>query len=299
MRIKGITVNKRFRHALHTIAELPSHRRLARIAPFYTRLRVPIIPVALNQQVKPRNVEVEHKTRPHCKFSFMLNLAPFKCLSEYSLNRGLAPKAAITSKRTKPRLTLFDAIRCAPKGLLTGSAIQNNWRPSACLRAVGSILTRRVMEGFATPKAIGVFTENPTARIGAKVISIRIGGRNAKHPPTIRARFGYPITTAYHRAVDSWPTAALIKRKGPPTLATNKRWVLSAPLPHGPCATRSASPSPRRTLCGYKLFSTVGTGVNVLISHGVNLIDRLAFWSEPFRVYQHLGGSLILSRESA
>jgi hypothetical protein len=37
----------------------------------------------------------------------------------------------------------------------------------------------------------------------------------------------------------------------------------------------------------------------VLFSQGVNLIDRFLFWSEPFRVFAHLSGSLILPRESA
>lgn len=65
--------------------------------------------------------------------------------------------------------------------------------------------------------------------------------------------------------------------------------------PRGARSTGKTSGLPNRV----PLFAAIRTSVNVFISHGVNLFYRLAFWLEPFRVYQHRGGSLILSRENA
>lgn len=289
-------INKRFTQTLDAIAEFSRLYALACVSLLYIGLRVPVVTVTLNKQIKPRDVKVEHETRANREFTLMFYQALLKRLSNYLLNRGLARKATIASERAESRPPTLNPIWRSPESLAAFCTIQNHRRATADLRAVRSILSGGVVKASTAPSAFSVLAEREHLTLQrAETITRGIGYGHRKHTLAARAHFAHAVGSAGVRAEPSNGPSARITKSFATALAC-QRCGLAASFPHDVCGAGSATPAPRWALRGYKLFAAIRASVNVLFSHGVNLRHRLAFWSEPFRVFQHLGGSLILSQ---
>lgn len=296
MTIHLFTVYKRLRHSLNTVAELARSQVFARIAPPHPRLGVPIVSVTLYKQIEGGDVKVKYQAGGSRKLWHSLDTPRLNSLAHPSLYRCFSDKLAITRERTEPSFIFFNTSRSKKaKNLRARPACEYKRRTATCLRTVGSIFTGRMVERLATPQAVRVRTQNPTALVRAKVITVRIGSGYAKLFPAIRTPLSYAISTTLHGAIDTRSAAALVERKRTATLTTDEGFAFASSLPHSIGRATATATTPRWTLNGYEFFAAVRAGVNVLSSQWRDLQTQVARLVRAVGVFPHLSGLPILA----
>lgn len=293
-------IYERLGHALNAVAERPGFSCFNCVPLLDGLFSVPVVSVALDQQIKRGKIKVKHESLSGGKFGMDFDAFALNAFAHSSLYGCLSHELAITRERTELRSALFDAIRCASECLTASLARQDNRWASASLGAVmpPSAVGCAISERGATSLAISINASRIAARLRAVVIPCCVGSRHAKIFLAVRTSLSYAVSTASHGTINTRLAAALIERKGSFAFTARERSVFAALLPHITCSARTAATTARRALCGYKLFAAIRASVNVLFSQGVNLIDRLAFRSGPLACFEHSSGSPILTQVS-
>lgn len=267
MALNSVTPNQRFWQSHHAIAKAHRALRLCRIALSDALTRVPVFAIALNKQVKLRNVEVKNiplARALNLKFREKINALRRQRFPNLSLNRCFSFAASITTKR---------AISTA---YLSLRSVQGKW----CITNLAIPGDRR-------------FT---SAGQRAEVVTVSVGLRDRKDLTALGAPLFDGSFTACLRAEFARFAATLIKRECPPALVTDKGRI-TVPDPSTLDSARAtvwATKDARGWSLWFSLSTVQTVGVNIFISHGVNLANRLTFWLGPRECFEHLRGLLIL-----
>lgn len=314
MPIQQRAVYKRFRHSLDSVSKSGCYCRFCRI-PLLNRFScVPVIAVTLNQQVKTWNVKIKHESLPHGKFRDNVHAFRFHRLPNLALNRRFPLTPAVAAERAEPAPG-FQLRRRAPEFLSAGFTCFQNRRPTRardraflitmCVRKrnaklfatlwaylgylTASTLTRTVDPWASSCSSKREFPPTPLAR--QRRLPLLIPHLLSRAGPTRRTIIGTSGLGPWFNA-----STRLARENKYPTRARTFCSVLKQrpAMPHHARATTFSFRAVQRR----PFFSAIRTSVSVLFSQSVNLIDRLAFRSGPLGCFEHLSGSLILTRMS-
>lgn len=310
--VKVSALNNLFAQPYYPIADRYCTGLLRRVARLDLCRRMPVRAITLNEGIDRRNVKIKNVLASNVKLT--LNCQP-RALDQFSrspLDRTLSGEPSIALKRTESPSNL--GLRCdQSKRVSARLAIPCNARfIRARDRAVGvavSIRPRHAEFNAALRTALGdPETATRIGTVSALTSSTRIGKRlAASFTGQRRLSFLRP-----HSPCGAWATERAVKhsrvlasrlfrsarraqddRSRVRLLGVSFSIARTLPLLHA--RARATTRTFSDFFCE-PLFAAIRAGVNVLSSHGVNLRHRLAFWSGPFRVFQHLGGPLILSQ---
>lgn len=241
-----------------------------RVSFLNSRLRVPIFTVAFNQQVSRRDVEIKHVSLADIVFA---HDAQTGCLNEFprnALNGRLSRKLSVAHEGAKASIRCLAG--CWSEVLATRSALKDNGRAAAYLRAIGSAaaICGRIAERLSTPGADSVLPACPTTVGRTSDIPIGVRVRNAEGLAAYIARFNSLTRAALSRAMHFCVTAACLKWKLFSARLTGKRRsFLRVSTPPFSSRAGSATATKRGSLSSRELFSAIRANVNVIFSQGV------------------------------
>src|ERR1044071_2295295 len=232
-------------------ADSPS--RLRCIPKFNFRLSVPVSTVALNQQVKARGIQIKYITFIRAVYLELrqdVNTFVYQRFSDLTLDTCFPLASTVATKRAVP--PAHPSFRCVQRKQTVAdfAVARYGWLMCAGKRAVSVALSIR-------------------QRNGKQIQALRATLFNAT-APTLRRTSCVRLSTA------------LTVREFTRTVSAGERAVSVTPPPllnRAGTAVRTAEFPRRRSTMS--LFAAIATSVSVLISQDVNLIDRLAFRSEP------------------
>lgn len=259
-----LALDQVFGQTFNPITQLRSATRLPSVPLLHALKGVPILAVALNEQVEPGNVEVKHVALGDPELSFYVNALRCKYFSYLALNRSFLCASTVTAERTKTPARFSDR--------------------------------RDDHEAHATRLAVSNYGRLTGAFERAKVIAICVRDRNRKYLQTFRACLFHCSITTPARAIDTRLAAALIERKEPSTFPT-REWRVAVPYPSTldrARATVSTQEVSRRRSLRFYLSAGKTVGVSVFITHDAyaTVVSRL---DRAVGVFAHLSGSPILT----
>lgn len=295
MATQRMAVNQRFRDPHNAIAELAGFCGFSGVSFLDMRRRVPITAIALYEKVKGRDVQIKDHLA-NGKFRDCNNTLFCQRFANLTLYGCFALTPAVATKRAK----------AAPSLCLRGRSPE--FGSTRFTRLEYRRLARALNRAIPIARGIrGRYAKNfPTFFAGLSNLAGSAFWRTVKtrfSPALVKREFPAAFFTSQWGISSAAPrltsraraTARAIKRlaRGSflffPTIYTQHGWKrlglgtrlsIAGAFPEVPSSTRTATTPPRRFF-RYPFFSAVRTGVNVIFSHGVNLIHRLAFWSEP------------------
>lgn len=289
-------IYERFSHTLNAVAKLARLCGLCGVPLFYSRLRMPIVSVALDKQVEGRYVEIKHHCSGHGVLGNKANGFLFESFPHHSFNRTLSNEPAVTPEGAKASVRRFRWR--GPELFAASAALQYDRRAATSLRTIGALsaVSRRISEGFTAAFTSPVSSAFVTAFLRALLIPLVV---TAVRKEVVAANFAMLLNSTSAGAVIALLRAKTVVIFGGSelraTLCAVGIGTCWASQPHRVSAARSTAPG-LGAGSGKEFFAAIRTGVNVFISHGVNLTDRLTFWLGPRGCWSHSRGPLILPR---
>lgn len=287
-------VYERLSHTLNAVAKLSRLCGLRGVSLLYSRLRMPIVPIALDKQVEGRYVEIEHHCSGHGVFANKGDGLLFEGFPHRSLDRALSNESAVTPEGAKA------AARCCrwrgSELFSASTTLQYYGRPTTWFRAIGALPTvsRRISEGFTTAFTNSVSPAFVATYLRTLFIPLVVAAVRKEVLPADFAMLLNSTSAGFVIALLRAKTVAIFgSSELRATLCAVGVGACWASSPHRVSTARSTTPG-QRAESRRELFAAIRTGVNVFISHGVNLAYRLTFWLGPRECFEHLRGLLIL-----